>query len=180
MRGSALSTPASPIFRPTPFRPEVELLLDDRLLENASASIFRREKPRPRFSRPPQTRDGVFTLRLTGKMIWLRQPGFDRQPAAHSGQSAAGFAREPTFGEGVPGRRRSGIGHRTDLTDTAVGFDFVVLDDIASSVWPAGNVLAFHVVNTNWLPSVTLWKRRRSSIGAPPSAAAYSASTTFK
>lgn len=43
----------------------------------------------------------------------------------------------------------------TDLTDAGTAFDFVVLDDVAPTVWPAGNVLAFHVVNTNWIPGVT-------------------------
>jgi hypothetical protein len=54
----------------------------------------------------------------------------------------------------------------TDLTDTAAGFDFVVLDDVTPTVWPTGNVLAFHVVNTNWLegvrreeaPAIVDWK----------------------
>jgi len=44
----------------------------------------------------------------------------------------------------------------TDLTDPATVFDFVVLDDVTPTVWPAGNVLAIHVVNTNWLQGVTL------------------------
>ena len=48
-----------------------------------------------------------------------------------------------------------------DLTDPAVGFDFVVLDDVAPTVWPKGNVLAIHVVNTNWLDKV-------SPVEAPP------------
>ena len=42
----------------------------------------------------------------------------------------------------------------TDLTDPAAGFDFVVLDDVTPTVWPKGNVLAIHVVNTNWLEGV--------------------------
>jgi Ca-activated chloride channel homolog len=42
----------------------------------------------------------------------------------------------------------------TDCTDTAAVFDFVVLDDVAPSVWPKGNVLAIHVVNTNWTENV--------------------------
>ena len=43
----------------------------------------------------------------------------------------------------------------TDLTDPAAGFDFVVLDDVTPTVWPKGNVLAIHVVNTNWFEGVT-------------------------
>ena len=42
----------------------------------------------------------------------------------------------------------------SDLTDPAIGFDFVVLDGVTPVVWPQGNVLAFHVVNTNWIPEV--------------------------
>jgi hypothetical protein len=43
----------------------------------------------------------------------------------------------------------------TDLTDTAAGMDFVVLDDVIPTVWPKGNVLGIHVVNTNWFEGVT-------------------------
>ena len=43
----------------------------------------------------------------------------------------------------------------TDLTDSATVFDFVVLDDVTPTVWPAGNVLAIHVVNTNWVQGIT-------------------------
>ena len=42
-----------------------------------------------------------------------------------------------------------------NLTDPAAGFDFVVLDDVTPMVWPKGNVLAIHVVNTNWVESVS-------------------------
>jgi hypothetical protein len=41
-----------------------------------------------------------------------------------------------------------------DCKDNAAGFDFVVLDDVTPTVWPVGNVLAIHVVNTNWLEKV--------------------------
>jgi len=43
----------------------------------------------------------------------------------------------------------------TDLTDPATGFDFVVLDDVTPAVWPSGNVLGIHIVNTNWLQGIT-------------------------
>jgi hypothetical protein len=41
-----------------------------------------------------------------------------------------------------------------DSTDPATAFDFVVLDSVTPSVWPQGNVLAIHVVNTNWIPGI--------------------------
>jgi len=43
----------------------------------------------------------------------------------------------------------------TDSTDSAAVFDFVVLDDVAPTVWPVGNILAIHTANTNWVQGVT-------------------------
>ncbi len=40
------------------------------------------------------------------------------------------------------------------LNDSAPGFDFVVLDDVVPSVWPQGNMMAIHVMNTNWFENV--------------------------
>ena len=42
-----------------------------------------------------------------------------------------------------------------NLTDDGAAYDFVVLDDVTPAVWPTGNVLAIHVVNTNWFENVT-------------------------
>jgi hypothetical protein len=41
------------------------------------------------------------------------------------------------------------------LTDSADGFDLVVLDDIFPATWPKGNVLAIHVANTNWFDAIS-------------------------
>jgi len=48
-----------------------------------------------------------------------------------------------------------------NLTLPPAGFDFVVLDDVVPALWPPGNVLAIHVLNTNWVENVT-------SVDAPP------------
>jgi hypothetical protein len=37
----------------------------------------------------------------------------------------------------------------------AEGYDLVVLDDVTPTVWPKPNILAIHVVNTNWFDSWT-------------------------
>jgi VWA domain-containing protein/aerotolerance regulator-like protein len=42
-----------------------------------------------------------------------------------------------------------------DLTDDAAAYDLVTLDDVLPTVWPAGNVLAIHVANTNWFENVS-------------------------
>jgi len=52
------------------------------------------------------------------------------------------------------------------LADAAPGFDLVVLDDVLPAVWPKGNILAIHTVNTNWFggwetvkgPAIVDWK----------------------
>jgi len=40
-------------------------------------------------------------------------------------------------------------------TDNGAAFDFVVLDDTTPAIWPAGNILAIHVSNTNWFDQVS-------------------------
>lgn len=41
------------------------------------------------------------------------------------------------------------------LTDRAPPFDIVVLDNVVPAVWPAGNVLAFHVAAPGWFEGTT-------------------------
>ncbi len=48
-----------------------------------------------------------------------------------------------------------------NLTDPAPPVDFVVLDDVAPSAWPSGNILAIHTQSTNWF-------RPSGSIDGPP------------
>jgi hypothetical protein len=46
------------------------------------------------------------------------------------------------------------LGVATTLTDTAKGFDFVVLDNVVPAVWPEVNVMTFSVSGTNWFTSI--------------------------
>jgi hypothetical protein len=54
-----------------------------------------------------------------------------------------------------------------NYADAGAKYDMVVLDDVAPSTWPSGNVLAIHVANTNWFeggigqiegPPIVDWK----------------------
>ena len=47
------------------------------------------------------------------------------------------------------------LAQASDLTDSGAAFDFVVLDNVVPTVWPAGNVLAIRVSPTNWFDSLT-------------------------
>jgi hypothetical protein len=57
-----------------------------------------------------------------------------------------------------------------ELTDPAGTFDLVVLDDVLPAVWPRPNVLAVHIVPTNWFsrwevvktPLIVDWKNTHS------------------
>jgi hypothetical protein len=134
---------------------ELELRLDDRLLDTRPLKIPAGETS-PQVFVASQARDGVFTLRLTGQ----------DDLAADNQASIVSMLPKPvkvllvSRGNRLLEKAFRAVANVelatvTDLTDAAAGWDFVVLDDVTPIVWPAGNVLAFHVVNTNWLQGVT-------------------------
>ncbi|HWI56364.1 MAG TPA: VWA domain-containing protein, partial [Bacillota bacterium] len=134
---------------------EIELLLDNRLLETRPLTIGAGETS-PQVFLAGQSRDGLFTVRLSAR----------DDLEADNQASIVSLLPKPlkvllvSRGNRLLEKALRAVANvelatTTDLTDSAAGFDFVVLDDVAPSVWPKGNVLAIHVVNTNWLPSVT-------------------------
>ncbi len=134
---------------------EVELRLDDRLLETRPLRIPAGETS-PHVFVASQPRDGVFTLRLTSQ----------DDLAADNQASIVSLLPKPvkvllvSRGNRLLEKAFRAVANvvlatSTDLTDAAAAWDFVVLDDVTPTVWPAGNVLAIHVVNTNWLQGVT-------------------------
>lgn len=121
----------------------------------------------PQIFQASQTLDGVFTVRLTGK----------DDLAADNEASIVSLLPKPVRVLLVtPGNRLLEKALRAvvnvqltvanDLTDAGAGFDFIALDGVQPTVWPAGNVLAFHTVNTNWIegvaaveaPAIVDWK----------------------
>jgi len=139
----------------------VELLLDDRLIETRPIRIPGGETS-PQVFKTSQTRDGVFSMRLAAK----------DDLAADNRAAMVSLLPKPVNVLLVsPGNRflekafravaNVQLSTATDLTDAGAAFDFVVLDGVTPSVWPSGNVLAIHVVNTNWITGV-------SRVEAPP------------
>ncbi len=133
---------------------ELELLLDERLLETRSLNLAAGETS-PQVFIAAQSRDGVFTLRLTAK----------DDLAADNQASIVSLLPKPVkvllvtrgnrlLEKALRSTSNLELALAGDLTDPGRAFDFVVLDGVAPSVWPAGNVLAIHVVNTNWVPGV--------------------------
>jgi hypothetical protein len=134
---------------------EIELLLDDRLIETRPVTVSHGETS-PQVFLANQSRDGIFTVRLTTK----------DDLAADNQASIVSLLPKPikvllvSRGNRLLEKALRAVANvqlatANDLTDNAAGFDFVVLEDVTPTVWPKGNVLAIHVVNTNWLGNVT-------------------------
>jgi hypothetical protein len=140
---------------------ELELRLDDRLLETRPLSIPAGETS-PQVFVAAQSRDGVFTVRLTAK----DDLAADNQASIVSLLPKPVKALLVSRGNRLLEKALRAVANvelamANDLTDTAPGFDFVILDDVTPTVWPKGNVLAIHVINTNWFENV-------SRVEAPP------------
>src|SRR5206468_3725345 len=132
-----------------------DLLLHDRLLETRPLTIPADETS-PQVFIASQSRDGVFTLRLTAK----------DDLAADNQASIVSLLRKPvkvllvTRGNRWLEKALRAVSSveltvGADLTDLAARLDFVVLDDVTPTIWLKGNVLAIHVVNTNWFQGAT-------------------------
>jgi len=141
-------------FSPDPRQTDLELLLDDRLLETRPLTIPAGQTS-PQVFLAKQSRDGVLTVRLTGQ----------DDLAVDNHASIVSLMPKPVkvllvsrgnrlLEKALRAVSNVELASATDLTDPAAGFDFVVLDDVTPMVWPKGNVLAIHVVNTNWLEGV--------------------------
>ncbi len=133
---------------------DLELLLDNTLVETRPITIPAGETS-PQVFLAKQSHDGVFTMRLTVK----------DDLAVDNEASIVSLLPKPikvllvTRGNRLLEKALRSVpsvvlATSTDLTDPAADFDFVVLDDVSPIVWPKGNVLAIHVMNTNWVPDV--------------------------
>jgi VWA domain-containing protein/aerotolerance regulator-like protein len=133
---------------------DLELYLDDRLLMTRPLTIAGGESA-PQVMLAEQGKDGVFTVKLTAR----------DELAADNQASIVSLLPKPVkvllvsrgnrlLEKALRASPNVELATATDCTDTAAVFDFVVLDDVAPSVWPKGNVLAIHVVNTNWTENV--------------------------
>jgi Ca-activated chloride channel family protein len=140
---------------------DLELLFEDRLLETKSLTVPAGETS-PQVFLAAQPRDGIFTVRLTSKDDLV----------ADNQASIVSLLPKPVkvllvsrgnrlLERALRAAANVELATATDLTDAAAGFDFVVLDDVTPATWPGGNVLAIHVINTNWFAGIT-------AVEAPP------------
>jgi hypothetical protein len=134
---------------------DLELLSGDQLLETRPLAIPAGETS-PQVFLAAQSKDGVFTVRLTAK----------DDLAADNQASIVSLLPKPVkvllvsrgnkfLERGLRSAPNVELATATDLTDPATGFDFVVLDDVIPTVWPKVNLLAIHIINTNWFDKFT-------------------------
>ncbi len=145
---------------------DVELLFDNQLLETRPLDLAP-TNTQPLVFIAPQTKDGVFTVRLTVK----------DDLAADNQASIVSLMPQPVkvllvtrgnrfLEKALKGPAQVQLSVASGLTDSAEAFDLVVLDDLAPAVWPAVNVLAIHSANTNWFsgwetaktPAIVDWR----------------------
>jgi len=145
---------------------ELELLFEGQLVEARALSLGPRETA-PQVFTATQEKDGVFTCRLTGKddlaaddqaaiVSLLPQPAKVLLVTKGNGYLEKALRAVPSVNLTVA----------SDSADEAKDYDFTVLDDLAPSVWPTGNLLAIRAAQTNWLdvlgrvegPPIVDWK----------------------
>ncbi len=134
---------------------DLELRLDGKLLDTRPLKIGPGEVS-PQIFLASQTHDGVFSVHTT----------LTDDLAADNDASVISLLPHPvsallvTRGNRFMERALRAVPNvqltvNSELTDDASAFDFVVLDDVVPVVWPRGNVLAIHVVNTNWFDGIS-------------------------
>ena len=145
---------------------EVELLFDDRVIDARPVTLAP-TNTQPLVFIAPQSKDGVFTVRLKG----------EDDLAADNRASMVSLMPQPVkvllvtggnhfLQKAVKAPPNVQLSVAPNLTDEATAFDIVILDNVIPAVWPKANLLAIHTVNTNWFsgwetakaPPIVDWK----------------------
>jgi hypothetical protein len=131
----------------------LDLLFDGQVVDSRPLSLEAGETS-PQVFTASQRQDGIFTARIDIK----------DDLAADNQASIVSLLPQPAkvllvtggnrfLEKALRAASRVDLTEARDTTDGAPEEDIVVLDDVTPSVWPKGNVLAIHVVNTNWFDS---------------------------
>ena len=145
---------------------ELELSFGNDVVETRTVSLSG-TNTQPLVFVAPQNQDGVFTLRIKNEDALAADNrasivSLIPQPARVLLVSRSNRFLEKAL-RTAPNAELTIV---PALAEQPQNFDVVVLDDVSPTVWPAANVLAFHVVNTNlfssWenakTPPVVDWK----------------------
>lgn len=132
---------------------EIDLLFESDLIETRTITLAP-TNAQPLVFLAPQTKDGVFTLRINTEDAL----------AADNRASVVSLIPHPArvllvtrgnrfLEKALRSTANTEVTVVPVLADSAESFDIVVLDDMTLATWPTANTLAFHVVNTNLFPS---------------------------
>ncbi len=138
-------------FSLTPVESTVELRFDDQLVEAKPVSVGPTNTT-PLVFVAAQPRDGVFSVRLLANDDLAadneaRMVSLMPRPIHVNAVTRGNRFLEKALAAAGPNVE---VEVTKDYTDPGAHFDLVVLDDVIPTVWPTGNVLAFHLANTNW------------------------------
>jgi hypothetical protein len=133
---------------------QLELSLDGNFIEARQLNIPPNDTS-PQVFLTTQTKDGVFTVHLTTKDDLAADDQASIVSLLPKPVKVLLVSRGNRFLEkALRASPNVDLAVATDSTDPATGFDFVVLDDVTPTVWPKGNTLAIHVINTNWFDKI--------------------------
>jgi Ca-activated chloride channel family protein len=140
---------------------QAELVFEDKVLDVKSLTLKPKEAS-PQVFIASQPHDGVFTVRIDAK---------DDLPVDNSASIVSLLPQPLKVLLVTPGNKflekalkavpTVELSKAPQLSDTAEGFDLVILDNVVPIVWPKANVMAIHCANTNWFGG---WK----TIEGPP------------
>jgi hypothetical protein len=133
---------------------ELELAFDGTVVDARSLTLESNQTA-PQVFIATQPSNGVFSVRLTAR----DDLAADNEAAVFSILPQPAKVLLVTRGNrflekalrAVPNLQ---LATATDSTDNAAPFDFVILDGVTPTVWPAGNVLAIQVAETNWFDGI--------------------------
>jgi Ca-activated chloride channel homolog len=135
---------------------ELELRFDGQLVVPPRALSIKPGEVSPQVFIASQTNDGVFTLRST----------LDDDLAADNEASIVSLLPHPVkvllvtrgnrlLEKALRSTPNVDLTVAPDLANDGAEYDFVALDGVTPTVWPAGNVLAIQAFQTNWFEKVS-------------------------
>jgi hypothetical protein len=129
---------------------DLELLFDGEVVDARPLSVPAGETS-PQVFTAAQQRDGVFTVRIDAKDDLAADNQASIVSLLPGAVKVELVSRGNRFLEkALHAAANVNLTPVQDLTDSGESFDVVILDDVTPAVWPKANVLALHVVNTNW------------------------------
>lgn len=134
---------------------EVDFLFEGQSQERRAISVPAGQAS-PQVFISKQAQDGVFTVRVSSQ----DDLAVDDEASIMSVLPRPANVLLVTRGNRLLEKALTATGNvrltvAPNLVDPAAEYDFVVLDGVAPSFWPKGNVLAIKVMNTNWIESVS-------------------------